>query len=167
MDIFMEKIVKKKRDIKDHLIISGVIIGALVLILVVLNIPLLASMGLFFVAGIIYAAYMLITTRNIEYEYAVTNGDLDIDKIIAQRKRKRIFSANCKSFEVVAKVKSEHFTPQYSNFKNQMSCASSLEGDDVYFIALSYNNAQTIVYFEPTEKMLKNFKTFIPRKVFT
>ncbi len=164
MDIFMEKIVRKRRDIKDQLITVGIIIAAIVLILLVLNF--IPQMALFFVVGIGYVAYLLITTRNIEYEYAVTNGELDIDKIIAQRKRKRIFSASCKSFEIVAKVKSSHYTPQYKNFKNQINCASSLENDGVYFIALQYNNEQTIVYFEPAEKMLQSFKTFIPRKVF-
>lgn len=167
MDIFMEKIVRKRKDVKDHLITAGVIFLSVILMLLVLNIQILAQLGLFFVVGICYLAYLLITTRNVEYEYAVTNGDLDIDKIIAQRKRKRIFSASCKTFEVVAKLKSSHFTPQYKNFKNQMNCASSLDSDDVYFIVLNYKNEQTVVYFEPTEKMLQSFRTFIPRKVFT
>lgn len=167
MDVFMEKIVKKRKDIKDHLITAGVIFLSIVLILVVINIQILAQLGLFFVVGIGYLAYILITTRNIEFEYAVTNGDLDIDKIIAQRKRKRIFSANCKTFEVVAKLKSPHFKPHYKNLKNQINCASSLDSDDVYFVVLNYKNEQTVVYFEPNEKMLQNFRTFIPRKVFT
>lgn len=166
MDIFMEKIVKRKKNIKDYLITAAVVIGAFILMQVVIIVDILRPMSLFFFVGIIYIGYLLITTRNIEFEYAVTNGDLDIDKIIAQRKRKRIFSANCKNFEVVARVKSSHFTPQYKSFKNHVDCASSRDGDDVYFIALNYKNDQTIVYFEPTEKMLQNFRTFIPRKVF-
>lgn len=165
MDVFLEKIVKRKKDIKDYLIIAALIIATFVLIFLALNfVP--PPLSFFFMIGVIYISYLLITTRNIEYEYAVTNGDLDIDKIIAQRKRKRIFSANCKNFEIVAKVKSHHYTPQYKNFKNQMNCASSLDSDDVYFIALQYNNEQTVVYFEPSEKMLNSFKTYIPRKVF-
>lgn len=164
MDTFIEKIVRKKKDYKDYLIIALVLIVAAVLIL--FAIPLLGTMGLAFIAGIIYLAYLFTTTRNVEFEYAVTNGDLDIDKIVAQRKRKRVFSANCKAFEVVAKVKSEHFTPQYRSFKNQIDCSSSKESDDVYFIVLNYNNEQTVVFFEPSEKMLQSFKTFIPRKVF-
>ncbi len=165
MDIFMEKIVRKKKDIKDYLITAAIIIASLVLAMVALTY--LADMGLFIVAGIIYLAYLLMTTRNVEYEYAVTNGDLDIDKIIAQRKRVRVFSASCKNFEIVAKLKSDHFTPQYRNFKKQIDCTSTREGEGVWFIILNYKNEQTVVYFEPTEKMLQSFKTFIPRKVFT
>lgn len=165
MDIFMEKIVRKKKDIKDYLITAAIIIASLVLAMVALTY--LADMGLFIVAGIIYLAYLLMTTRNVEYEYAVTNGDLDIDKIIAQRKRVRVFSASCKNFEIVAKLKSDHFTPQYRSFKKQIDCTSTREGEGVWFIILNYKNEQTVVYFEPTEKMLQSFKTFIPRKVFT
>lgn len=164
MDIFIEKIVQKRKDAKDYLIITGVIIVTLILMLLVLNF--IPGMSLFFVVALGYIAYLIITTRNIEFEYAVTNGDLDIDKIIAQRKRKRIFSANCKNFEIVAKVKSPHYSNHYKNFKNQMDCTSSLKNDNVYFIVLNYNNEQTIVYFEPSEKMLNSFKTYIPRKVF-
>ncbi|NLG88986.1 MAG: hypothetical protein GX494_07185 [Clostridiaceae bacterium] len=165
MDVFMEKIVRKKKDAKDYILTVFIIIAAFILIFLALNfIP--PQLSLFVIVGIGYVAYMLITNRNIEYEYAVTNGDLDIDKIIAQRKRKRVFSENCKNFEIVAKIKSHHYTPQYRNFKNQLNFASSLDSDDVYFIALQYNNEQTIVYFEPSEKMLQSFKTFIPRKVF-
>jgi hypothetical protein len=77
MDTFMEKIVRKKRDTKDHLITAAIIVAAIVLSLVVMNVPILAGggMGLFFIAGIIYLSYLLLTTRNVEYEYAVTNGD--------------------------------------------------------------------------------------------
>ncbi len=166
MDIFMEKIVRKRKDYKDYLITAAILIGAVALMVVVMFVPILGQMWLFFAAGIIYLAYLLSTTRNIEFEYAVTNGDLDIDKIVAQRKRKRVFSANCKTFEVVARVKSEHFTPQYKSFKNQIDCTSTKDADGVYFVVLNYKNEQTVVYFEPTEKMLQSFKTFIPRKVF-
>jgi hypothetical protein len=167
MDIFIEKIVRKRKDFKDSLFTIGIIFGALILVLIALNIQVLAGLSLFIFVGVAYLAYMLISSRNIEYEYAVTNGDLDIDKIIAQRKRKRIFSANCKTFDLVARVKSQHYTPQYRNFKNKIDCSSGfMDSDDVYFIVLQYKNEQTILFIEPSEKMLKNFKTFIPRKVF-
>lgn len=167
MDIFMEKIVKRRKNTVDHLITIAAIIGTLLLSLIVLNIEILSGVSMFMVIGLGYGAYLIITSRNIEYEYAVTNGDLDIDKIIAQRKRKRIFSANCKDFEIVARVKSHHFTPQYRNFKNKLDCSGFIGNDDVYFVVLQYNGQQTIVFFEPSEKMLQNFRTFIPRKVFT
>jgi len=36
---------------------------------------------------------MVISSRRIEYEYAFTNGELDIDKIVNKRKRENLISA--------------------------------------------------------------------------
>ena len=102
MDTFMEKIVAKKQTPKDMLTKAGIIIAIPVVYILIMNIPVisqfLSGLWLFLIAALIYGGYHLIRSRNIEYEYIVTNGDLDIDKIIARRKRKRIFSANCKDF---------------------------------------------------------------------
>lgn len=62
-----------------------------------------------------YLVYYLISLRKIEYEYAFTNGELDIDKIIAQRKRKRVFSASCRDFEAFGKLDSEKYTDEIKN----------------------------------------------------
>jgi hypothetical protein len=165
MDTFIEKIVAKKKDAKDYLITTGVILGAVVVTPFILSIQLIGSMGLLVVAAIIYGIFKVVTSRNIEFEYIVTNGDLDIDRIIAQRKRKRIFSANCKEFDIVARVKSEHYTPHIQQIKNSIKAVSSIDSENAFFITLHYSGEKTVVYFEPDERMLKNFRTFIPRKI--
>ena len=169
MDTFMEKLVTRKKTYIEHLITAGILIGSLLLITVVLSIQILVQLGLslIFAVGIGYLAYVLITSRNIEYEYIVTNGDLDIDMIISKRKRKRLFSASCKEFDIVSPVKSSHFNQSVQNIKNRIDASSSADSPDAYFITLNYNGERTLVIFEPTEKMLTNFRIYIPRKVFT
>jgi len=161
----MEKIVEKKKDGKDYLISFALVFVSIIVMLVVLQIQFLAQFMLLIIVGIIYADVKIITGRNVEFEYLVTNGEIDIDKIIARRKRKRIFSANCKSFDLVAKVTSGDFTPQIQNINNRLIYSSTLTGDSVYFISLKYKGESTVVFFEPTEKMLINFKKYIPRNV--
>jgi len=167
MDVFMEKIVAKKKGLKDNMIVAGIIFGAIIAIFVAINLPIINQLGigLFLVAGFIYLAYRLITSRNVEYEYVVTNGELDIDKIISQRKRKRIFSASCKEFDIVARVKSNSFSQSVQSIKNRIDASSSLDSPDAYFATLNYKGEKTLVIFEPDEKMLNNFKFFIPRKI--
>ena len=169
MDVFMEKIVAKRKDFKENLIAGGIVFGTLILILVGVNliamVPFLQSFSLFLVVGLIYLAYRLITSRNIEFEYVVTNGELDIDKIISRRKRKRIFSASCKEFDIVARVKSNSFSQSVQSIKNRIDASSSLDSPDAFFVTLNYKGEKTLVIFEPDEKMLNNFKFFIPRKV--
>jgi hypothetical protein len=167
MDVFMEKIVAKRKGLKDNMIVAGIILGAFIVIFISINIPIIAqmNMGLFLTAGLIYLAYRFITSRNIEFEYVVTNGELDIDKIISKRKRKRIFSASCKEFEILAKVKSSSFSHNVQTIKNRIDASSSLDSPDAYFATLSYKGEKTVVIFEPDERMLNNFKIFIPRKI--
>lgn len=169
MDTFLEKLVAKKRTFTDNLITFGILTAGIILILVFLSIPLLNQLSVSFLlaAGVVYLAYRLITARNIEYEYIVTNGDLDIDRIVSRRKRKRIFSASCKEFEILAKVSSNSFSQSVQSIKNRIDAASSPNSPDAWFATLNYKGERTLVIFEPDERMLSNFKVYIPRKIFT
>ena len=166
MDIFLEKIVKKKKTILDFAIVGGIILLSLLLLLVMLSFRFLSSLVPLLVAGIGYIAYMFIRNRNIEYEYIVTNGDLDIDMIIAQRKRKRIFSGACKDFEMIAKLTSGKYDHNYQNNKDRIVAVSSMDSSDVYFISINKDGKKTLVFFEPHAKMVESFKKYIPLKVF-
>lgn len=167
MDTFLEKLVTRKKTLADYLILAGTVIVGMLLIMAALTIQILVQLGLslLLAAGIIFLGYRIITSRNIEYEYIVTNGDLDIDIIVAKRKRKRIFSANCKEFDIVSPVKSSQFDHAVQNTKNRIDASSSVDSPDAYFITLNYKGERTLVIFEPSEKMLKNFRIYIPRKV--
>ncbi|NMA67438.1 MAG: hypothetical protein GX957_14595, partial [Clostridiaceae bacterium] len=116
------------------------------------------------IVGLLYLAYWLITNRNIEFEYAITNGDIDIDKIINQRKRKRVFSGKVKEFEVVARVKSDKYTNQIKACKNVLDYSSGNENVDLWFIYLN-KGGPTVILFEPTAKMIDSLFTFAPRIV--
>ena len=169
MDTFIERLVTKKKGFKDNMITAGILTGAIILILLSLTVKVINQIGLgiFFAAGFVYLGYRLIASRNVEFEYIVTNGDLDIDKITAQRKRKRIFSASCKEFEILSPVKSNSFSQSVQSIKNRIDASSSIDSPGAYFATLNYKGAKTVVIFEPDEKMISNFKIFIPRKINT
>lgn len=168
MDTFIEKIVTKRKSSVDFLKAAGIIVLGLALIVLIfsINSTFIGSIALALVAGVGYLVYILITSLNIEYEYIVTNGEIDIDKIISRRKRKRIFSANCKDFDIIAKVKSEHYNPNSLGAAHRLEAVSSMDAEGVYFATLNYKGNKTVLFFEPNERMLDNFKTYIPRKVF-
>lgn len=167
MDTFMEKLVAKKKTMADHLITFGIVLASMLLITIVLMIQVLQELGigLILAVGIGYLGYRLLSSRNVEYEYIVTNGDLDIDKIISRRKRKRIFSANCKEFDIVAPVKSDSYNRSAQEIRKKIDASSSTDSANAWFVTLNYKGEKTIVIFEPDERMLKNFKIYIPRKI--
>ncbi len=165
MDTFIEKIVVRKKTYKDHMISAAMIFAGIILFFGLQMIQILAQFFLLIAAAIVYFLYQFITSRNVEFEYIVTNGELDIDMIIAQRKRKRIFSSSCKEFEILAKLKGGLQDRRVEGVKKKIFAISSIESEDVYFALLNYKGEQTAVFFEPNEKMLKSFKLFIPRKI--
>lgn len=168
MDSFIEKIVVRKKSPGDMLQIAGISIIGILVLFVSLFIQLDASLGFIRILiwfGIIYGMFYIIRSKNIEYEYAVTNGEMDIDKIVAQRKRKRIFSGHCRNYEIVAMIRSGHYNRNHEMIPDKITAVSSMNDEDVYFLVTQYNNKRTIVYFQPSEKMLKAFRTYIPGKV--
>jgi hypothetical protein len=167
MDFFIERIITRKRNSKDYLIYSLLIIGASLVLCATLLISALLSVLPLIAAGVIYLGYIIYTSRNIEFEYTLTNSDLDIDKITAKRKRKQIFSANCASFELVAKYPSDIYNQLSKDVKCYIEAVSSMNSPDIYFILSNCKNGRTIVFFEPNEEMLITIRRYIPKKVHT
>lgn len=165
MDAFLEKIVKRKQGPVDVAITVGLYFAAFVLMFLAMRL-IDPSFGLIVAFGAFYGAWWVSGLRRLEFEYALTNGELDIDKIISQRRRKRIFSQNCKEFEVVARVDSAQFTPQVKSMENVIDASSSRAAKDLWFIQTRYNGKGTIIYAELTDAMVESMYTFIPRKVF-
>ena len=91
MDVFIEYMVKKQNTGKD-ILLKIFYAGASVVILVgsFLFIPLLGQMFSMFAPligfGAVFGAWYLITSMNVEYEYILTNGEMDVDKIVAPPK---------------------------------------------------------------------------------
>lgn len=166
MDIFLERIIKKKKDTFDKVIIFGSIVLALVLTTAIISIIGPYGFSFILIMGVAYLAYYIISSRRIEYEYALTNGDLDIDKIVAQRKRKRVISANCKEFEIFARLTGDKQNIATGEGATIIKAVSSMDSGSVYFFTLNQKGKKTIVYFEPDDRMLNAIKTIVSRKVF-
>lgn len=169
MDLFSEYIVKKKKGGKDILKIVGIVIAAIILVFFALGlsaVPLIGGLTLLAVAGVIYGAYYLITNLNVEYEYIVTNGELDVDTILNRRKRKRIITVHSKTFDIVAPVgKDEYKNEENANFTRVIDASSGKDNGKTYFAVFSKDGQKIKLIFEPTEKMLDSFKIFVPKNV--
>lgn len=168
MDLFTERIISKKKDYLDYFIILGTIIISFIAAFLIISIagPLYFGIGLAFVAALGYAGYIIITGRNIEYEYSLTSGDLEISKIISKRKRKRIFAGSCRQFETIDKVSSNRHNLLINSVMSKIRAVSSMNSEDAYFFITHYNNNKVIVYFEPDREILDIIRTF-NRKAFS
>ena len=116
--------------------------------------------------------YWFISSLNHEYEYIVTNGTLDIDRIIAKRRRKRVFTADARNFELCAPVNSD----EYKDFMRQnednrdikkLDASTRTEASEVWFIVATsqHDNERYIVLFEPDKQIMDNLYRFNPRNI--
>lgn len=162
MDIFIEQIVKKKYGTKDYLIFAAALLGGCLIILI--SMVYLPSFSVFVLGGVCFGGYYLITSRNLEFEYSVTNGEITIDKIINCRKRKRVILIDAHDIEVLGKYKpEEHSVKKYSE---RVTVSQSEDGKDAWsFVSHHPQKGNVLVIFSADEKVLLAIKPFLSRQV--
>ena len=94
MDSFLEYMIEQKRKpivkLKKALIYIAAIFLSLILSFILMLISAQAvSMIPITILALLYGAYYINCSFNVEFEYILTNGELDIDKISNKKRRKR------------------------------------------------------------------------------
>ncbi|MGI5959937.1 MAG: DUF6106 family protein [Massiliimalia sp.] len=170
MDVFLEQIVAKKRTSQDVLKTVGIILAAIILIFAALFIlpavvPFLSTLGLFLVVGILYGTWYLLTSSSVEYEYILTNGEIDVDKIIARRKRKRLITVNTRNFTEFGPYRpQEHAGKQYTS--TIYACVSPDAPNTYYAVTDHPKYGHCMLVFNPNEKILTHAKQYMNASAF-
>lgn len=164
MDIFVEQLVKKHRTMGENCLIALIIILTILISFVVLFIlpgilPVLSFFGILIVAGVVFGAYKLISRFSIEYEYAVTNGDITIDEIFAKKSRKRVISLASEECSEMGKYSREkHEQKAYSEI---IDVSKDNTQDDNWYMIIS----NKLLIFSPDERTLTAIKAFLKPSV--
>lgn len=167
MEIFKEYIVDKKKEPVDTAISAGIVVAALIVTYILMQVMLLnmqffAGIGLLLIVGCWYFAIRLIRNRNIEYEYILTNHELDIDKIMARSTRKRIITIDLHKIEDCGSIKDTDCENCGRKIKNY---AGDINGERVYYIDIFEEAEPVRVLFQPSSAILEAMKLVNPRKV--
>ncbi len=159
MDTFVEQIIKKKKTVMDWLIILAIVLTAfLVSSAIFMYVRFLVPM----IVLVVWGAWWLCTNRNIEFEYSITNGEMDVDMIIAQRRRKRLCSVKCSKVEAYGPVSTTNLAGR--KFDHTVMAAPSVNEDgNFYFIYRSKKYGSTLVLFHPDERVQNAFFAALPR----
>jgi hypothetical protein len=159
MDTFVEQIIRKKKEPLEWLIIFGSAFAALVVSFAIFK---FISMLVPMIVLVVWGAWWIITNQNKEFEYSITNGELDIDCIIAQRRRKRLCSVTCSKVESYGVYRPEKLVGRKFDHTVMAAPALHMEGN-FYFIYRSKKYGTTLVVFHPDERVQKAFYTALPR----
>lgn len=120
------------------------------------------------VVGIWYGVWFLWRFFNTEFEYSLTNGDLDIDRIYGKKRRKNVLGIHVKRFELMARVTSDYYRQcrQDGNIKTYLDFSSHVNIEETFFCVFSDEGGRKMLFFEPTEEMLDIIKVYIPNKLY-
>lgn len=168
MDSFAEQLVKREDTssdkMKKYLIYGGgIFITIALVILAVLKMGSTVSIIMLLLAGGAgYLTYFLGTSTYVEYEYAFTNGELDIDKIIAKRKRVELLSADVRKFTAFGKY-SEDIDD--SDDLTTVISSDNIASHEYYADFESEKYGKTRLIFAPDEKILEYIMDFLPYSV--
>ena len=173
MDTFLEYMVKQQTTGKSIALRILIVIGAILLSLILLVASMLLRTFSFFfwiaIAGVIYGAWLLFRTFRVEFEYIVTNGEMDVDKILGQQKRKRLVTVNFREMEIMAPMGGDHKI-EFENTSIPKTIDASAMKDEkgAYFIVATCKNVGRVrLIFTPDERIIKSAQMVAPRKVFT
>ena len=169
-DVYTEFMVKRKRSPQNiALIIAALVFGVLIIyftgpILFTYFGPSSGSMLFFLVIAVAYGIYYLNSIQNLEFEYAFTNGDLTIDKIVNRKSRKRLTSFDCKEIQEMGDYAQNINKLAEKKFENKFFCSINEDGADAMYIAVKCRKTgYTLLVFDPSEKMLDAITNAIPR----
>ena len=160
-DVFNEQIVKKHGTFSDNVKRAG--IAMLIFVIILISFAFLQAFAVFVIAAAVFGGIFLMSYLNIEYEYVYTNGELDIDIIYNRSRRKRLFSAMVKEFEIMAHVEDKTHLRAFDTAQETISCHSGEIGPNTYAFLATIKGKKAKVIFEPNEKMLKAIGTSLSR----
>ena len=167
MDVFVEQLVKKEPSGKDWTlrILIGVGMGVLTAVSLFVFLFIFPLLGLLLFFGVVWGGYHLITSTDCEYEYIVTNGEIDIDKIIAKRKRVRLITAKASAFEAFGEYKDAPDTDEAVTTVSAVG-ESSDGGEKVCYADFKHPSAGNVrLIFSPNEKVIEAITPFFPRQL--
>ena len=159
MDIFYECLVKKARTVKDNFLTALIIFGAVVLIAALWVVQLFIFSPLLIIL-IGYGAYFLVTSFKTEYEYILTNGELDIDKIIAQRKRKRLVTLDCKTLTEMGRIGGSDFSSD--RYQTKILAGTGLMENAYYAVFDHKTMGCCLLIFNPDDRILSGMLSSMP-----
>jgi len=162
MDVFNEQIVKRKNTMKDNLI-RGLLVFVVILVFII-SMLFLGGFAIVVTAAAGFGAYYIMSMLKIEYEYVFTNGELDIDVIYNQQRRKRLYSGHVNDFEIMAHTEDTMHAGAFGGAMETRDYSSGVTNENTYAALTNYKGKRIKLILEPNEKMLKAIGGVLTRR---
>ncbi len=161
MDSYAEQIVKKADSgdsLKRMACMGGGVLAGILLVMIG-NIINFSIIGVVLGVGALYGGLYLSSNYDVEYEYTIVNGEIDIDKILSKKRRQKMFNVKVTAFEQFGLYTKD------TEEKDDIVTVSAI-GDDkayeIYYADFSDEKyGQCRLLFTPSDKVLREIKPYL------
>lgn len=162
-NLYTEWNVRKKVTMKD----TAVKFGVIAVILAIAAVGVLTMNMIMIVLAVFggVAAYSFLPRLNVMYEYVFCDGQLDFDKIMGGERRKHVYRLDFEHVLLMAPANSSELQSYRQNGVKVLDFTSLEPDRKVFGIVENKGELQTLVLFEPNEKMISYIKQKAPRKI--
>ncbi len=160
MDNISEQLVTRsstKADTVKKVLIS---LGAILLATILMWLAIMFNFYslIFLVFGALGGGVWIISNMDVEYEYIITNDEMDIDKIIGRRKRKRMITLDLKTAEDFG----AYPAPDSINVDATVHATTGLEKNAHYLLVNHNAYGKVMLIFNPNEKTREAIMQEVP-----
>ena len=158
MDIFFEQLVKIKRSAASSLLMLLSLVAAAAICTVLFWLAGWFPILMLGVVAVAYGEWKLLGFFQKEFEYIITNGTVDVDRIIAKSTRNRMISFECSDIIRIGRYNAAH--PPVTDANEKLICGNT---DDAYFLLVKKNSRKVLLVLSLNDKMLDAIKASLPK----
>lgn len=163
MDRYNERLVYGKTEGKTYLKLF------LVSLLMLASFFLMLTVSSFFLFMVVLSIFLLFNTMDwtrLEYEYTLTNGDIQIAKIAAAKKRKEVMTINLSDMKSLESLKSDKVKNDISRAVDYdiFDFTEQVKGEEYYALYAKTTKKDRIVILDLDENCLEHLKLFMKSK---
>ena len=160
-DAYVEQLVKRKNP--PYALAVKILLG--ILFAVSLFLAVTTIFGILVLLAVGAAAYFVLLRLNTEFEYLYIDGQLSIDRIMNQNKRKKVLECDKDSLLMVAPLDSYVLKDYEAQGMKTVDCSSGRSDVKKYAFVYQDGQQRMKVIFEPNERLLHCIRNTSPRKV--
>lgn len=171
---YCEYAVHTDKTFLTYLAKVGAVIGPILTVIVLLVVLSQAFAGAAMLIGAIggilfgsigiYFVFSLLRLTNVDYEYVLCDGKMEMIKVYGGSIRKPIFRQKILDMDIIAPANGE-WAVQYKDYLDEskydkvLRCCSSMKTTDLYFAAFNHEKlGKTLVYFNGIKKSVDIFR---------
>lgn len=170
MDTYLEFIIKQKYTFGKIICIIFLYTLATILslgvFLIAITSPAVMQLSGFIIALLFFGVWTLHKKFNVEYEYILTNDELDVDRISAKRSRKRLLTVSVRNFDEFGTADDNSILKRKKDFKVVLDASIGKGSINRYYATFNNKHGdRMLLIFNPTSKMIDAFKIYNPKVI--